>query len=68
MIFADICLQEVEDDGLTFMSDTIRRERIRDEKEYEGVRVLPEARGDNARIPLQINVAFGDAMVRSRRN
>jgi len=62
-IFSDVCSQVVEDDGLAFLSETVRVERIRDEEAYEGVRVLLEARLDNVRIPLQIDVGFGDAVV-----
>jgi len=62
-IFSEVCSQKVEDDGLSFPSDTIRIERIRDEEAYEGVRVLLEARLGNVRIPLQIDVGFGDVIV-----
>jgi len=62
-IFSDVCSQEVEDDGLSFIPETIRVERIRDEEAYEGVRVLLEVRLGNARIPLQVDVGFGDAIV-----
>jgi len=62
-IFSDVCSQVVEDDGLSFLSQTIRVERIRDEEAYEGVRVLLEARLGDVRIPLQIDVGFGDAIV-----
>jgi hypothetical protein len=62
-IFSDVCSQDVEDDGLSFLSEMIRVERIRDEEAYEGVRVLLEARLGNVRIPLQIDVGFGDAIV-----
>jgi len=62
-IFSDVCSHDVEDDGLSFLSETIRVERIRDEEAYEGVRVLLEARLGNVRIPLQIDVGFGDAVV-----
>jgi nucleotidyltransferase AbiEii toxin of type IV toxin-antitoxin system len=55
-IFTELCSQKVEDDGLNLLPDTIRVERIRDEEEYEGVRVFLEARLANARIPLQIDV------------
>jgi predicted nucleotidyltransferase component of viral defense system len=61
-IFTKLCSQEVEDDGLTFLSDTIRVEKIRDEEDYEGVRVLLTAHLANARIPLQIDVGFGDVI------
>jgi hypothetical protein len=62
-IFSKVCSQDVEDDGLSFLSQTIRVERIRDEEAYEGVRVLLEARLGDMRIPLQIDVGFGDAIV-----
>ena len=62
-IFSDVCSQDVEDDGLSFLSETIRVERIRDEEAYEGVRVVLEARLGVVRIPLQIDVGFGDAIV-----
>jgi hypothetical protein len=62
-IFSDVCSQDVKDDGLSFLSKTIRVERIRDEEVYEGVCVLLEARLGNVRIPLQIDVGFGDAVV-----
>ena len=61
-IFTELCSQEVENDGLTFLPDTIRVERIRDEEEYDGVRVLLTAHLENARIPLQIDVGFGDVI------
>lgn len=62
-IFSDVCSQDVEDDGLSFPSETIGIERIRDEEAYEGVRVLLEARMGSVRIPLQIDVGFGDTIV-----
>lgn len=63
-IFSDVCSQVVEDDGLSFLSETVRVERIRDEEAYEGVGVLVEARLGDVRIPPQIDVGFGDAVVR----
>ena len=61
-VFRSICAQDVEDDGLTFLPDTVRAERIKDEDEYQGVRVRVDARLANARIPLQIDVGFGDVI------
>ena len=43
-VFSEVCSQNVKDDGLTFLPDKIRVERIRDEEAYEGVRVRVEAR------------------------
>ena len=61
-IFTELCSIKVEDDGIALLADTIRVERIRDDEEYEGVRVLLEARLANARISLQIDVGFGDVV------
>jgi len=53
-IFSEVCSQKVEDDGLTFLLDTIRVERIRGDEAYERVRVRLEARLAKVRIALQI--------------
>jgi predicted nucleotidyltransferase component of viral defense system len=62
-IFRDICGIEVEDDGLTFDPATVTAERIKEDQEYEGVRVGCRAQLGQARIDLQIDVGFGDAVV-----
>ncbi len=62
-VFSEVCSQDVEDDGLTFLPDMIRVERIRDEEAYEGVRVRVEARLGHVRIPLQIDIGLGDTIV-----
>lgn len=51
-----------EDDGLGFEPDSIRAVPIREEQEYGGIRVTLTALLHNARIPLQIDVGFGDAV------
>lgn len=53
---------KAEDDGLEFKSETIRGERIREEEAYQGVRIQFIAMLGNARIPLQIDIGFGDAV------
>jgi hypothetical protein len=62
-VFSNVCSQNVEDDGLTFLPDTIRVERIRDDEACEGVRVRLEARLGDVRVLLQIDVGFGDAII-----
>jgi len=61
-VFREIIRVEVEDDGLEFLAETVRGERIREEQEYEGVRIHLEARLTAARIKVQIDVGFGDVM------
>jgi hypothetical protein len=61
-LFRDVCNQAVEEDGLTLLTETVQGERIREDEEYEGVRITFEARLGNARIPIQIDTGFGDVI------
>ena len=60
-----VCRTQVPDDGLTFLADSVKGERIKEEDEYLGIRLHLEARMGAARIPLQIDVGFGDAITPS---
>ncbi len=62
-IFAETCAANVEDDGLDFAADSVRTEPIREGNSYVGVRIKLMGRIGMARIPLQIDVGFGDAVV-----
>jgi hypothetical protein len=48
------------DDGLVFDVGSVRSEPIRDEADYAGVRVHVQATLATARIPLHVDVNFGD--------
>lgn len=61
-VFREVIGVEVENDGLEFLAETVRGERIREDEEYEGVRVRLEARLAAARIKIQIDVGFGDVV------
>jgi hypothetical protein len=61
-LFSDTCNVVFDDDGLRFDADSIRTEDIRDDQEYFGTRIRLSAFLGNARIPLQIDVGFGDAL------
>jgi hypothetical protein len=61
-LFGEICQVEVEPDGLTFDSSTLRVEEIRENQEYRGQRVQLFAYLGNAKIKIQIDVAFGDVI------
>lgn len=63
--FREICGTDVEPDGLSFRAESVRAEPIRDRQEYGGVRVTLVATLGTARIPLQIDVGFGDAVTPS---
>ena len=61
-LFEEICDVEVDDDGLVFDAKTVKAERIKEDAEYEGVRISLRARLGTARLDLQIDVGFGDAV------
>ena len=61
-IFADACTVEVQDDGLLFDPDSIQTDDIRDDQEYHGVRVRLLGFLGRARLAIQIDVGFGDAL------
>ena len=59
----DICLVEVESDGLEFNTESIRGERITEAADYEGVRIRFVAQLETAKIPMQMDIGFGDVVV-----
>lgn len=48
------------DDGIAFDQASVSGERIRDDADYPGVRIKLTARLGTARIPLHVDVNFGD--------
>jgi len=59
----DILATTFEDDGLHFDSESIEAGPIREDQTYGGVRVTFRAMLGKARIDLQVDVGFGDAVV-----
>lgn len=51
------------DDGLQFDVASVRASKIREEAHYGGIRVEMNATLDRARIKLQVDVGFGDAVI-----
>ena len=54
--------QPVADDGLLFNPETVHAEPIREEEEYRGLRIQFLAMLGNARIPIQVDIGFGDVI------
>ncbi len=64
IVFREICgLPVATDDGLIFVPESVGVEKIKDGMEYEGVRVKFVAKLENARIAIQVDVGFGDAVM-----
>jgi len=51
-----------DDDGVTFDAKSVRAARIKEDAEYEGVRVTLTGHIGTARLDLQVDVGFGDAV------
>jgi predicted nucleotidyltransferase component of viral defense system len=58
----DVCRQPVESDGVEFLSDSVHGAIIKENAEYSGVRVTFVAMIQNARLPMQIDIGFGDVI------
>jgi len=61
-VFQELCGVPVEDDGLIFRVNSVVAEPIRDAMDYGGIRVTLEAMLAEARIPIQADIGFGDAV------
>lgn len=61
-VLTDICNAKVDDDGITFDADSIEINEIREDQDYDGQRIKLLAKLGNAKIGLQIDIGFGDAI------
>lgn len=61
-IMRDIASTQVDEDGLAFDISGVLAEEIRAATIHRGVRVFTRATIGTARVPLQIDVGFGDAV------
>ncbi len=57
-----ICALEVEDDGLDFDPQGVKGERIKEDADYEGVRIKFTGLLERAKIPMQLDIAFDDVV------
>ena len=61
-IFKDICGEAVIDDGLRFDPASVQAERIKEDADYEGVRVKLRGYLEKAAVSVQIDIGFGDVI------
>lgn len=62
VLFAQLCDVEAAADGIAFDSKSVRVARIKEAADYEGVRVRFRATLAGARVPMQIDIGFGDVV------
>jgi hypothetical protein len=61
-IFEEICTMNVHDDGLRFDPASVKADRIKEDQDYEGIRVTFLGYLEASRLPVQIDIGFGDAI------
>ncbi len=61
-IFKSVCGVEVVPDGLEFDPNSVKAAPIREEGKYQGQRIKLMASLSKARIPVQVDVGFGDVI------
>jgi len=59
----ELCRDDTLQDGITFQTDSLDVGRIAEDADYEGVRARFQATLARARVPMQIDVGFGDVIV-----
>jgi predicted nucleotidyltransferase component of viral defense system len=64
-VVRDVCTADVEPDGLVFDPTTVKTERIKEDADYEGVRVRFVGRLGQARVAMQADIGFGDVVTPS---
>jgi len=61
-VFRDVCAVKVAPDGLEFDPNSVKAAPIREEGKYQGQRIKLIAFLSKARIPIQVDVGFGDVI------
>jgi hypothetical protein len=62
-VFKELSQTAFDDiDGIEFIPETVRAAPIREEQEYDGIRVTLVGLLHQARIPLQVDIGFGDVV------
>jgi len=61
-IFQDICNISCAEDGIVFKPETVTGEKIKENQEYEGVRIKLTGQLASTIIQIQIDIGFGDAV------
>jgi len=61
-IFQDLSKLEAEPDGLEFDPVHIQSERIKEDADYEGIRITMTARLGKTRLTIQIDIGFADVI------
>lgn len=61
-VVREVCTAAVEPDGMVFDPATVKTERIKEDADYEGVRVRFVGLLGKARVAMQLDIGFGDVV------
>lgn len=62
-IFKELCKPDLlAVDGLAFLPESVRATSIQNDREFQGIRINLRALLERARIDLQVDIGFGDAI------
>ncbi|MFW7382172.1 MAG: nucleotidyl transferase AbiEii/AbiGii toxin family protein [Oligoflexus sp.] len=61
-VFREICAANVEADGIFYDPATVKGEIIKENATYHGTRIIFRGKLENASIPMQIDIGFGDVV------
>lgn len=67
-VVRDVCAADVEPDGMVFDPATVKTERIKEDADYEGVRIRFVGLLGKARVTMQIDVGFRDVVTPGAQN
>lgn len=59
-VMRNVCKVRVVPDGLVFDPDSVEGKRIKENADYQGVRINFRAMLERSRVPMQIDIGFGD--------
>ncbi len=59
-VVREVCAADVAPDGMLFDAATVKAQRIKEDADYEGVRIRFVGLLGKARVAMQIDVGFGD--------
>lgn len=62
LIIKSLCVLDLPGDGIRFREETVKSSFIRHESGYGGIRVKLIAQITKARLPMQIDIGFGDVV------
>jgi hypothetical protein len=66
--FRNICSIDFPNDGMIYLPETLKAEKINEALEYEGVQIKLVGLLDEAKIPLHIDIGFGDIITPAPEN